>query len=230
MDILHSDYKAGVLHHAYLFQRSTEINDSVIKFVENTLSMPTRGNPDVIILDNESFTINSARELKELESRVATSGERKVFVISFNFITREAENALLKVLEEPSAGTHFFLMTTFGDRLLPTLLSRLHVVDAATDERVLQSSSDISIKEFLTTTEPERIKLMSKLVEDKDKTRAILFLNSLESELYLLFKKGEMKEVSVFKNIRDARSYMADRAPSVKMLLENIAISVPKYA
>lgn len=220
------DYKAGALHHAYLFPRSREINDSVVKFIEGTLLMPIRGNPNVTVFSEDAFTIDFARALKESESRVASDGGRKVFLISFNFITREAENALLKVLEEPSAGAHFFLMTPFGDRLLPTLRSRLCIVETSTAENL----SDVDIKGFLKATKPERIRLIQKMIEDKDKSSAIIFLNSLERELYLLFKRGDIKDVRVFESIRDARSYMSDRAPSLKMLLENIALSLPKHA
>jgi cell fate regulator YaaT (PSP1 superfamily) len=39
-------------------------------------------------------------------------------------MTREASNALLKTLEEPSAGTHIFLLTQHRNQILPTLVSR----------------------------------------------------------------------------------------------------------
>ena len=39
-------------------------------------------------------------------------------------MTREASNGLLKTLEEPSAGTHLFLLAHHRNQLLPTLVSR----------------------------------------------------------------------------------------------------------
>ncbi|MAF59622.1 MAG: hypothetical protein QF858_00905 [Candidatus Pacebacteria bacterium] len=220
MEALEADYKSGLFHHAYLLPYDQKVNEDLIKFIENTLKLKYRGNPDVIVLMEESFTVELARRLKEMESLSPSKGDKKVFVVSFNFITREAQNALLKVLEEPNEGTYFFLMTAFPDKLLPTLRSRLRIVDET-------SEANEKIKEFISSSVPERLKLIKGIVEDKDRARAIFFLNSLEGELYKSYKKGVIKDTSIFQSIRDARSYMGDRAPSVKMLMENISLSIP---
>ncbi|HEX7665532.1 MAG TPA: DNA polymerase III subunit delta' [Polyangiaceae bacterium] len=52
-------------------------------------------------------------------------GKAKVFVIRrAEELSISAANALLKTLEEPGARTHFLLLTTQPDALLPTILSR----------------------------------------------------------------------------------------------------------
>jgi len=55
-----------------------------------------------------------------------TSPQRKIGIIDdAHFLTFEAQNALLKVLEEPPKNTHLILITHLPSQLLETVLSRL---------------------------------------------------------------------------------------------------------
>ena len=57
-------------------------------------------------------------------------GRAKVFVVrEADRITTQAQNALLKTLEEPPGTTYLILLVTSIDRLLPTTLSRCQVVE-----------------------------------------------------------------------------------------------------
>jgi DNA polymerase-3 subunit delta' len=57
--------------------------------------------------------------------RTAAMGHGKVFIIDeAELLHREAQNAMLKTLEEPPPQTYLFLITTQPDRLLPTIHSR----------------------------------------------------------------------------------------------------------
>src|SRR5690348_4398318 len=110
------------LHHAYLFV-THEVEETVTKlknFIEEHLGLKTSGNPDVTHHQFKTLTIDEARAIAESENRKNISGGRKIFIIETDFITEEAQNALLKVFEEPTLGTHFFLVSP-QDTLLPTL-------------------------------------------------------------------------------------------------------------
>jgi DNA polymerase-3 subunit delta' len=83
--------------------------------------------PDLHLLAAEaaSITVGDVRSLKETLSYRAFERGRRVAIIRDAFrMTREASNALLKTLEEPSAGTHIFLLTQHRNQILPTLVSR----------------------------------------------------------------------------------------------------------
>ncbi len=57
--------------------------------------------------------------------RSAQLGHGKVFIVDeAELMRREGQNALLKTLEEPPAGTVIILVTSSEDRLLPTIRSR----------------------------------------------------------------------------------------------------------
>jgi len=53
------------------------------------------------------------------------SNEPKYIILCGNTFRKEAQNALLKVLEEPPANIVFIIITTSKSTLLPTVLSRL---------------------------------------------------------------------------------------------------------
>lgn len=62
----------------------------------------------------------------------------KIFIIDeAEKMLPAASNTLLKTLEEPLPDTYFFLLSHFPDRLLTTILSRLHPIQYAKQEETL---------------------------------------------------------------------------------------------
>lgn len=79
--------------------------------------------------ENGAIGIDAIRELRHF-LRLKTTGQHRIVLIEdAETMTIEAQNALLKILEEPPAGT-VFLMTVNGEEALrPTIYSRVqHVV------------------------------------------------------------------------------------------------------
>lgn len=69
--------------------------------------------------------IDAVREMKRFFSLTPLNGKYKVAVIdNAHRLTDEAQNALLKILEEPSASSIIILVTSNPEELLPTILSR----------------------------------------------------------------------------------------------------------
>lgn len=219
----------ALLHHAYCLQGDKDVILRELRsFLENGLNVKTRGNPDFWYGEFDTFGINDGRMLKEMQSRKSAGEGRKIFVIATNFITREAQNSLLKIFEEPTERTHFFIITPSAKVLLPTLTSRLVVVSYRSTG-LKQNNIDV-VRKFLTSGAQARIDIVKKIIDEKDKVQAISFLNCLET---LLRKKADPQkmgtdETFIFEEIRKCRSYLHDRAPSVKMILEHIATMVPE--
>lgn len=83
--------------------------------------------PDLTMIEPEKgvITIDSIRNLKRELSRKSFSGGYKVCLIDdADKMNLQAENALLKTLEEPTPDTVIILITGKPYRLLPTVLSR----------------------------------------------------------------------------------------------------------
>ncbi len=82
--------------------------------------------------------------------RTSALGHGKVFIIDeAELLAREAQNTMLKTLEEPPARTYIFLVTAHPERLYPTILSRCQQVrfhrldDAAMQQWAAEALADI---------------------------------------------------------------------------------------
>lgn len=86
---------------------------------------------DLIEIDAASNRgIDEIRSLKESALVAAPGGKYKVFIIDeVHMLTKDAFNALLKILEEPPASVVFILATTEPHKILPTVLSRVQRFD-----------------------------------------------------------------------------------------------------
>ena len=86
---------------------------------------------DLIEIDAASNRgIDEIRSLKESALVAAPSGGFKVFIIDeVHMLTKDAFNALLKILEEPPSHVVFILATTEPHKILPTVLSRVQRFD-----------------------------------------------------------------------------------------------------
>jgi hypothetical protein len=233
--------KSGVLHHAYVIEGERgKVFSELCDFLERDVGIVRRGNPDFWQAEFDTLGIDESRALKEMQSRKAITGSKKIFVVMVDFITREAQNALLKIFEEPTEGTHFFLIMPSVETLLPTLRSRLVVIpkivetfpqaEAGAGLRVSGLTATYPVPEaFLDAHPAERITLLKQLIAAKNKALAIEFLNRLEEALYNRMRTETMKEKNFFilKEISKCRSYLHDRSPSMKMILEYISLAIP---
>jgi DNA polymerase-3 subunit gamma/tau len=81
---------------------------------------------DVIEIDGATHRgIEDVRQISETANYHPTSGKYKIYLIDeVHMLTKEAFNALLKLLEEPAAHIKFFFATTEPHKLPATILSR----------------------------------------------------------------------------------------------------------
>ena len=209
------------LHHAY-FVVSHKVDEAYSKlkdFFEEHVGVKTDGNPDFWYGKFDSLTIDDARAIAESSERKDFSGDRKVFIIQADFISIEAQNSLLKVFEEPTIGTHFFIISP-QDMLLPTLRSRMQVVFHTSESDESQSILKLKLKDRLSL-----VKQITDGISDEEKTKqdAITLLNQVELELY---EKGAEKSRTALGLCQEARASLYDRGAPVKMILENLLLNV----
>lgn len=78
----------------------------------------------------KKFTADCAAKVEEECALRPVEGDKKLFVIGdFSEATKEAQNKLLKVLEEPPAGVCFLLGASSSFSVLPTVLSRVEKLE-----------------------------------------------------------------------------------------------------
>ena len=81
--------------------------------------------------DKKEITIETVRSLiKSLRLKQPGDAKRLVYIEEAGELSREAQNALLKTLEQPNTDTYFILTVSDTSQLLPTLFSRTQKIVA----------------------------------------------------------------------------------------------------
>jgi len=219
-------------HNANLIVGGDSVKDELISVLAKKQKIKIQGNPDFFDRKYETLTIDDARALKSLAgTRPVDDGGKKIFVLTMNGITVEAQNALLKLLEEPPEYAHFFLIIPSAHLLLPTVRSRLSQIDNTIQkysDSVAETGSRQATSLFIGMTTTKRLDAIKRLMDDiskekKTKQDAVDLLNGLEASIHGKGLKGNIKALEA---IETARKYMNDRAPSMKMLLEYVALNI----
>lgn len=101
---------------------------------------------DKIDIDKGVITVSSIRRLYDMTKTIET-GHRMIAIDYAERMSHQAQNAFLKLLEEPSAHTHFILLSHEPSRLLPTVLSRVQMLELRpiTDEQSNALLDDLKI-------------------------------------------------------------------------------------
>ncbi len=215
-------------HHAYFIHSFKDSVSKLKEFLQEKFHIHTSQNPDFFYEKFETLGIDDSRRIKEIHLSKSFSPESKrIFVIETSAITHEAQNSLLKIFEEPNADSHFFLIMPSPHTLLPTLRSRLSILKSGDD---VEQGIEIIEKaeQFLKLSKKDKVVFMDEMAKDIsdekiNKSDAVEFLAALEVVLY---KKSGTENPEGLKAILKAREYINDRSPSVKQLLEFVALSV----
>lgn len=209
----------------YLVAGSSEMVEPILSSLKAT-GIDVRGNPDIYIREYLQFGIDEARELRSRATSRAIKEKQRIFIIISSGMTADAQNALLKTLEEPRADASFYFVVSSPDTLLPTLLSRVQILSFANHG---QQKEIISANDFLRSAKAKRIEMLKALLpKDKEvrNTGAIIaFLASLERDLG---KRGGKQAKEGLNAIYLARKYVADKGSMLKPLLEQVALLVPE--
>ncbi|MHB0978053.1 MAG: hypothetical protein ACYC1K_01425 [Minisyncoccota bacterium] len=215
------------LHHAYLILGEQALSESLLLSSFEEMGVKEMGNPDFHAYRVESFDIASARALRE-RAMEKPFGDKKIFLISAERFTPEAQNALLKTLEEPGENMHFFILLREQDLLLPTLLSRMHTVRpnqknpaALPSLRGLRHGQDFSdsnsSEEFLKMSPRDRLNF-AKDFADKEKSLPV-FLDSLSRYL-----KSNQADSETLDTVFKVRRFADDPSVMPRLVLEHLAL------
>ncbi len=176
--------KNGQLGHAYLFSGQEMIGKrtfalELANLVNNTVAKGAI-NPDLLFIDSASsesgrtIAIEEIRGIKNFVSLSPYIGPYKLVVINdAHLMTTEAQNALLKVLEEPSPSSILILVTANPTSLLPTIVSRCQEIKFLPHSRKIVGevlkNSGLSKSEagFLSEFSNGRVGLVTTVIKEK---------------------------------------------------------------
>lgn len=192
--------------------------------------------PDLIVLQFGLFSVDDAREVARFASNAPVAGNTKMIVIAATRVFHEAQNALLKVFEEPTEGTTLVLIVPSSGMLLPTLLSRVLTLPSEGSE-----STDVA-HEFLALDTAAREKFVAKLLDrtksDKDEEKqaargeAITLAEGLMRAAYEARTKAsapDLQELNLFLGDLDTFvPILHERSAPLKLMFEHILLVLPR--
>jgi len=198
------------LHHANIVT-GKNCQSFIFEILEKKLDFNAKANPDFLLVNNNFFGIEDVRNFEKWAMNKPLLSEVKVSLIITKSITREAQNALLKILEEPPLGTYIFINLESLGGLAPTFLSRIRILNKPKDD---SGDSEIA-KKFLSSEIGGKFSLIRSLLKKNDKDEMKDLIKNLEGIAY----KSNSKPQDL-KNILIAKILASTRGSSPKMLLE----------
>jgi hypothetical protein len=200
---------------------------------------------DITILRYGLFSVEDARKLAEVAYRSPQGGAGKAVIVSLTRFFHEAQNALLKLFEEPPEGTLLILVIPTVGIVLPTLLSRLQRLPVPeSDESVSDTPHEPSAaEELLAASDEARTKIIAKLIdrtkadkpEEKQAGRsaAVELVNDLIRVGHEVFMKEQHAEkrrtLELF--LADLSTFVPilhERSAPIKLIFEHILLVIPK--
>lgn len=125
--------KKGLLSHAYIFSGGSMMGKKTfaLELAGFAIGVEAGMNTNLLFIDaagsesGQSIAIDEIRKIKSFLSLTSYLGPYKFVIIDdAHLMTAEAQNALLKILEEPSQSSILILITANPDSLLSTINSR----------------------------------------------------------------------------------------------------------
>lgn len=210
------------LFHAYIVGGTRE---SAREHIEAMLAPFLADGCSFVSTEHVSFGIDDARALRSWQELMPEAGKRKIHAIYCDFMTEQAENALLKTLEEPTPDTHIFFAVPKPEILLPTLLSRVQVIRPNAAE-----GTTLAAKKFLAFSRGERLAHVAKLVEKSEdeeaaaevRERTLALMDSMERFLANDMEKNREKLELLLK----FKKYLYIPGASSRMILETLALTL----
>jgi DNA polymerase III delta prime subunit len=131
-----------------------------------------------LVAEKTTLTIKQVKDL-QIPLGVAARIPRIIWIEEANLLTIPAQNALLKMLEEPPQLTSFYLSCQSPTMLLPTIRSRTKVI--ALDQIKVDDDPTIlaDLKIVMSQTPGDRLASIGK----RDRQETILWLTQIESAI-----------------------------------------------
>jgi len=239
LDKLKEALKAGFISHAYIFLGDGEKVSQEALTLSRTVNCENRDlapcgycdscrkiknglHPDIfeIFPEGASVKIDQVRKIIQSYADKPLEAAKKVYILhDAHTMTPQAQNALLKTLEEPVTQSIIIILADNLKQLLPTVVSRCQVIDFSTGFKQLDLPEDIRQKAaevFLAAAEKNQnpAKLASEILALGQKSEDILeFASTLYRDMLLVKTKvrGNLINQGFDKMIEQASEFFSEK-------------------
>lgn len=164
------------------------------------------GHPDIFETDgiikskSKVFAVDSVREIRDDAFILPNESDRKVYILkNAHNMNDQAQNAILKILEEPPSYVFFIIVTTSRSTMLETVLSRVQTYSLLSDEEKITDKECEAVKNFikalLNVNELALVEQTAIFIKNNQFAKRILGLLSEVFRDALVLKSGYSREV-----------------------------------
>lgn len=179
--------------------------------------------------------IKSVREWAYL--RPFVKQQKKLLLQAFHKATPEAQNALLKLIEEPPSNTHIYVHTNDVDNILATIVSRCRIDNSLEDEDIVwqahgdSSAINSTLLDITNLTNPQKHTLSAVFAEADmlskyDRKDLIEYIDTL---LFAVAKEPASHKTqataATVRHLLEAKKMLAANT-NIKLTLEHLLLNI----
>ena len=202
-----------IVHHAQLLRAQDISNVKPLDFYGDTRDV------EVENLQFLSIGINEVRRITQVANLRPEVAKIRLLIITTPSVTLEAQQALLKILEEPPLTTKFLFVVPLDLIVLPTLTSRFQIIENFTAS--VESETFTALSHL---TYGDRLAEITKRMTKKDLVWTMAIRRSLVEYLKREAYSLPVMRLNTLNMIMDK---LGSRGASNKMLLEELALTLP---
>lgn len=189
----------------------------------------------VEITPEKSIGIAEVRKISQTVTlKPFGGGNRLIIIREIDKATIEAQNALLKILEEPPENNIIILTTNNLNKLLPTIASRCQIISNNKTETAIFDSKDSKslLKQILKSSAGQRILLSQKASNSREEATLLLdrLILTLEELLHKPDKEIELtlsETAILLSKVSKAKNYL-ERYINFKATVDILFLGFPK--
>lgn len=167
-----SSVMQGIFPHGVLVEcQNSNEGEEFARFIANTLvctgdkkpcsvcsdciKAQGKGHPDIFETDgikgkSKNFTVDAVREIRDDAFVIPNESDKKIYILKNGHnMNEQAQNAILKILEEPPSYVYFIIVTESKSTMLETVLSRVQVYSLLSDEGVITEKEAVAVKNLV---------------------------------------------------------------------------------
>ncbi len=189
--------------------------------------------PDLLYFEtNSKLGIEQAKKIKDHFAYKPNQAKGKVVVIeSTDNMTPEAQNALLKTIEELPENGLFILGANSEANFLPTILSRCQIIHISNPTSHRTPTSEVGyekdIEELLKTTIPERFEYIEKLKDREEFLQALVsYFHQTLSTPGGWIRQAPKDHLDFIKELLEAEKW-AKQNVNIRGILEYLMLVMP---
>lgn len=186
-------------------------------------------------LDTRSIRIEQIHEfIRKIQFRPYFSRNKVGIITAAEKMTKEAQNALLKTLEEPPQNTLLILTSSSASNLLDTVTSRCKIIDISENKE--DKINHTTITNILKANIVERFEIVEEIIKKKNKAKVGEEIDKLLFDLTSYFRKLLLSNLKKEKKVDQIKSVIdlieltivaVSKNVNTRLALENLMINLP---